>query len=135
MAPFYSTTGLSTGMGRDGTAEIVDGDLKLEMAIAGGTREGANPEQLFAMGYAACFHSAMKAIGGRQKLSTKDSTVAATVALNGSIEQGFTLSVDLAVTLPALSEDEARTLVEAAHQICPYSNATRGNIPVELTIV
>ena len=77
-APFYSTTGLSTGNGRDGHAEIEGSDFKLKMALAG-QGEGANPEQLFAMGYAACYHSALKFQGSKRKLSTKDSTVAATV--------------------------------------------------------
>jgi lipoyl-dependent peroxiredoxin len=135
MAPFYSTTGISSGMGRDGAAEIAGSDLKLQMAIPGGTREGTNPEQLFAMGYAACFHSALKAIGSKRKQSTKDSTVTATVDLNGTIEAGLTLSVRLEVRLPALAADDARSIVEAAHEICPYSHATRGNIPVELVVV
>jgi lipoyl-dependent peroxiredoxin len=132
---FYSTTGISTGMGRDGTAEIEGGDLKLEMAIAGGNREGANPEQLFAMGYAACFHSALKFQGSKRKLSTKDSTVAARVQLVGTLEEGLTLAVRLAVTLPALDRDDALALVEAAHELCPYSRATRDNVPVELEVV
>lgn len=132
---FYSTTGLSTGMGRDGTAEIEGGDLELEMAIAGGNRKGANPEQLFAMGYAACFHSALKLQGSRRKLSTKDSTVAARVQLVGTLEEGLTLAVRLSVRLPALDREEALTLVQAAHEVCPYSHATRDNIPVELEVV
>jgi Ohr subfamily peroxiredoxin len=135
MEPFYSTTGISSGMGRDGAAEIAGSDLRLELSLPNAPGHGTNPEQLFAMGYAACFHSAMKAIGSKRKLSTKDSTVAATVALNGTLEQGLTLSVKLAVNLPALEADDAHVLVEAAHQVCPYSHATRGNIPVELELV
>ena len=132
-APFYSTTGISTGNGRDGMAETTDSDLKLKMSLAG-QGDGANPEQLFAMGYAACYHSALKIHGSNRRLSTKDSTVAATVQLVGSVEEGFTLAVRLEASLPALTRDEARELMEAAHETCPYSRATRGNIPVELVV-
>src|SRR5215210_4178847 len=135
MEPFYSTTGISSGMGRDGAAAIEGSDLRLELSLPNGPGHGTNPEQLFAMGYAACFHSALKAIGSKRRLSTKGSTVAATVALNGTLEEGLTLSVRLAVTLPALDADEVHELVDAAHQLCPYSHATRGNIPVELVVV
>jgi osmotically inducible protein OsmC len=135
MEPFYSTTGISSGMGRDGAATIEGSDLRLELSLPNGPGHGTNPEQLFAMGYAACFHSALKAIGSKRRLSTKDSTVAATVALNGILEEGLTLSVRLAVTLPALDAGDAHELVDAAHQLCPYSHATRGNIPVELVVV
>jgi osmotically inducible protein OsmC len=131
--PFYSTTGISTGNGRDGMAEIEGADLKLKMALAG-QGEGANPEQLFAMGYAACYHSALKFQGSKYKLSTKDSRVAATVQLVGNLDDGFTLVVRLEASLPALDRDQARELMEAAHQMCPYSRATRGNIPVELVV-
>jgi osmotically inducible protein OsmC len=131
--PYYSTKGISTGNGRDGTAEIEDGDLKLKMALAG-HGEGANPEQLFAMGYAACYHSAIKFQGSKRRLSTKDSTVAATVQLVGDLDKGFTLAVRLEATLPALTTEDARALMEAAHEMCPYSRATRGNIPVELVV-
>jgi lipoyl-dependent peroxiredoxin len=131
--PFYSTKGISTGNGRDGMAEIEDTDLQLKMALAG-QGEGANPEQLFAMGYAACYHSALKFQGSKRKLSTKDSTVAATVQLVGDLDKGFTLEVRLEATLPALSNEDARALMEEAHKMCPYSRATRGNIPVELVV-
>jgi Ohr subfamily peroxiredoxin len=132
-APFYSTTGISTGNGRDGAAEIEGTDLKLKMALAG-QGEGANPEQLFAMGYAACYHSALKFRGSKRKLSTKDSKVSATVQLLGNLDDGFTLALRLEASLPALDRDEARELMEAAHQMCPYSRATRGNVPVELVV-
>ncbi len=133
MAPIYSTTGKSTGMGRDGATAIEDSDLKLDLSRPG-QGEGTNPEQLFAMGYAACFHSAMKSVGSAQKLSTKDSTVTATVDMFKDEDgPGFSLGVKLHAHVPKLSGEEAQRLVEAAHQVCPYSNATRGNIPVEVS--
>jgi lipoyl-dependent peroxiredoxin len=133
-APFYTTTGTSTGNGRDGMAAIEGGDLELKMALAHSKSEGANPEQLFAMGWAACYHSALKFQGSKRKLSTKDSTVSATVQLVGNLDEGFTLAARLEASLPALDRDQARELMEAAHETCPYSRATRGNIPVELAV-
>jgi lipoyl-dependent peroxiredoxin len=131
--PFYSTKGISTGNGRDGMAAIDETDLRLKMSLAG-QGDGANPEQLFAMGYAACYHSALKFQGSKRRLSTKDSTVAATVQLVGDLDKGFTLAVRLEATLPALTTEDAQALMEAADEMCPYSRATRGNIPVELVV-
>jgi osmotically inducible protein OsmC len=136
ITPLYTTTAISTGDGRNGHTALADGSIEFDLAIQkelGGTGAGANPEQLFALGYAACFHSALKLIGRREHKSTEESAVIAEVGI-GTTETGFGLAVKLEVELPALSKEEAQALVEAAHQVCPYSAATRGNIPVELTV-
>ena len=101
---------------------------------AGPGGELSNPEQLFAAGYAACFHSALKLVAAQAGASTEGSTVAASVGI-GKQGAGFGLTVALAVDLPALDKDAALQLVERAHQVCPYSNATRGNIEVALSVV
>ena len=136
MEALYSTTGISSGNGRDGKAALADGSLELDMAPpkeTGGRGGGSNPEQLFALGYAACFHSALKVAGGRLDKKVGGSTVKATVTL-GRDDAGFSLAVELSAAVPDLGEDEVRELLEAAHEICPYSKATRGNIPVTLTV-
>jgi len=134
----YKTSAKATG-GRDGRSATLDGalDVKLttpkELGGAGG--EGNNPEQLFAAGYAACFIGAMKFVAsqGGPKVPS-DVAVTATVGIGPRSEGGFGLDVELAVSLPGLAKEEAEALVEKAHQICPYSNATRGNIDVRSTI-
>jgi osmotically inducible protein OsmC len=137
MAVAYSTTVTSTG-GRDGTVRSADGviDLQLAMPKELGGPGGAktNPEQLFAAGYAACFHSALKLVAGQQKLSIHNSTVTATVGIGPNDAGGFGLEVDLAVSLPSLDEAKAQEVVRIAHTVCPYSNATRNNIPVRLAV-
>ena len=134
----YSTKATATG-GRDGHARSEDGvlDVKLstpkELGGAGG--EGANPEQLFAAGYSACFIGALKAAGAQMKVKVPaDTKVTATVGIGPRSEGGFGITTDLVVNLPGLDRDEAQKLVDAAHQICPYSNATRGNVDVGLTL-
>ncbi|MBO6763914.1 organic hydroperoxide resistance protein [Maricaulis sp.] len=134
----YKTTARATG-GRDGTAETLDGTLKLKLAtpkeLGGAGGEGANPEQLFAAGYSACFIGAMKAVAG--KVGTKvpaDATVETTVGIGPRDEGGFGLDIDLKVDLPGLERDTAQALVDAAHQVCPYSNATRNNVDVRLSL-
>ena len=134
----YTTKATATG-GRDGNARSEDGavDLKLstpkELGGAGG--EGANPEQLFAAGYSACFIGALKAAGAQMKVKVPaDTKVTATVGIGPRSEGGFGITTDLVVDLPGLERDEAQKLVDAAHQICPYSNATRGNVDVGLTL-
>jgi osmotically inducible protein OsmC len=137
MKPLYTTTAMSSGDGRDGTTALADGALSFDLAIPtelGGSGDGSNPEQLFALGYAACFHSALKLMGRQQGRSTDESAVIAHVTL-GATDTGFGLAVKLEVELPDLPADEAHELVEAAHQVCPYSVATRGNMPVELAVV
>ena len=100
----------------------------------GGDGGGTNPEQLFAVGYAACFEGALGAVGRREKVELGDASIESKVALITTEERGFNVAVELEVTLPSIEDqDEAARLVEAAHQVCPYSNATRGNIAVKLT--
>ena len=96
--------------------------------------DGTNPEQLFAVGYAACFEGALGAVARRQKLEVDDMAIDSSVSLIPTEERGFKLAVELAVTLPSVTDsDQAVALVIAAHGVCPYSNATRGNIEVHLT--
>ena len=134
----YRTTATATG-GRDGRSATTDGalDVKLstpkELGGAGGT--GNNPEQLFAAGYAACFLGAMKAVAPAQNLRVpNEATVTATVGIGPRSEGGFGITADLTVGLPGLTPSDAKRLVDAAHQVCPYSNATRGNVDVGLTL-
>ena len=104
--------------------------------MAGGDGEGTNPEQLFAAGYAACFHSALRLVGRQQKADLTDSAVAAKIHF-GALEDsaGYGLAAELEIPLPAVDRETAASLVAKAHQICPYSNATRGNITVDITIL
>lgn len=135
----YKTSAKATG-GRDGRAATTDGalDVKLvtpkELGGAGG--EGNNPEQLFAAGYAACFIGAMKFVSsqGGPKVPA-DVSVTATVGIGPRSAGGFGLDVELAIALPGLDRADAEALVEKAHQVCPYSNATRGNIEVRSVIL
>ncbi len=135
----YTTSATATG-GRDGEAATRDGSLKVKLStpkeLGGGGGAGNNPEQLFAAGYSACFIGAMKAVaaGGGPKVPA-DATVTADVGIGPRSEGGFGLEVALAVSLPGLSKADAEALVAKAHQVCPYSNATRNNIDVKLTVV
>ena len=118
-------------------ARTSDGRLDLELAIPkemGGSGNGTNPEQLFAVGYAACFHSALRLVGRQEKADVSDSAVGARVSLGQIDNGGFGLAVELEVTLPNVDHDTAQQLTEKAHQVCPYSNATRGNIDVKLVV-
>src|ERR1044072_3705494 len=101
----------------------------------GGSGEGTDPEQLFATGYAACFASALGAVGRRQKVDTAEASVTAEVGIGPDGKGGFALAAKLRVTIPGVDREAGQQLVEAAHQVCPYSNATRGNIDVELELV
>lgn len=133
----YTAEALATGEGRDGRGRSSDGRLDLELAIPtemGGSGNGTNPEQLFAVGYAACFHSALRMIGRQEKADVSDSSVGARVSIGQLDNGGFGLAVELEVTLPNLGHQAAQQLAEKAHQVCPYSNATRGNIDVTLTV-
>lgn len=137
MNVLYTAHALATGDGRDGQARTDDGRLVVDLASPaemGGGGGGTNPEQLFAAGYAACFHSALRQVARRAKADVTGSTVRAAVDL-GTIGNGaFGIGVRLEISLPELGGDEARALVDAAHQVCPYSNATRGNVDVQLTL-
>ncbi|MDV2986107.1 UNVERIFIED_CONTAM: organic hydroperoxide resistance protein [Methylobacteriaceae bacterium AG10] len=134
----YRTTATATG-GRDGSARTEDGSFQVQLStpkeLGGAGGPGANPEQLFAAGYSACFIGALKVAGGQLKLKVPaDTTVTATVGIGPRSEGGFGITADLTVSLPGLDRTDAERLVAAAHQICPYSNATRGNVDVGLTV-
>ena len=133
----YTAEALATGEGRNGHARTSDGRLDLNLAIPtemGGSGDGTNPEQLFAAGYAACFHSALQLVGRQAGANVADSAVGARVGIGSTDGGGFGLAVTLEVSLPHLPRAEALELTEKAHQICPYSNATRGNIDVTLEV-
>ncbi|MEV5750029.1 organic hydroperoxide resistance protein [Actinoallomurus sp. NPDC052308] len=131
-------TAIATASGRDGRA--VSSDKKLDVTLAGPTEmggdgEGTNPEQLFAAGYAACFGSALSMIGEKKKVDVSDAAVTAEVGIGPNDSGGYGLEVVLRVELPdGVPAETGRELVDAAHQVCPYSNATRGNIPVKLVV-
>jgi osmotically inducible protein OsmC len=134
----YKTKATATG-GRDGSARSDDGsvDVKLvvpkEMGGPGGV--GANPEKLFAAGYSACFLGAMKAVSGKVGVKVPaDATVTAEVGFGPRSEGGFGITADLTITLPGVDKAEAEKLAHAAHEVCPYSNATRNNVDVGLHI-
>jgi Ohr subfamily peroxiredoxin len=135
----YTAQATVTGGRIAGHGKTSDGALDLQLGLppemGGETDSGkTNPEQLFAVGYAACFESALAVVGRREKAETGDATIDSRVHLQPTKERGFKLSVELDVTLPAVDDpDQAAQIVTAAHQICPYSNATRGNIEVKLT--
>ncbi|WP_341924840.1 organic hydroperoxide resistance protein [Nocardioides psychrotolerans] len=137
MKTLYTASAVATGDGRNGhvqsTDGLVDTDVRTPTEL-GGPGGATNPEQLFAAGYAACFHSALKLVAGAEKADTTDSEVVADVSLGANDSGGFGLAVQLEVTLPALDAATAQALVDKAHQVCPYSNATRGNIEVTLTV-
>ena len=137
MKSLYTAEALTTGDGRNGHARSSDGRLDLQLAIPkemGGSGDGTNPEQLFAIGYAACFHSALRMVGREEKADVSDSAVGARVSIGQLDKGGFGLAVELEVTLPNVDHDTAQSLTEKAHQVCPYSNATRGNIDVKLVV-
>jgi len=123
--------------GRDGAGKTSDGNLDVKLAPPGTSKPGTNPEQLFAVGYAACFIGALKAVGPKVGIKVPDDvSIDSSVSL-GPIREGaaFGIAVKLAVSLPGLDADQKKKLVDTAHQVCPYSNATRGNIDVDLSIV
>jgi Ohr subfamily peroxiredoxin len=132
----YTAKATSTGDGRNGHVVSSDQRLDLDLALPpemGGSGNGTNPEQLFAAGYAACFHSALRIVARRARVDPGDSTVSAEVGI-GPEGEAFGLVVTLIVSIPGLEREQARELAEAAHQVCPYSRATRGNISVELRV-
>ena len=137
MEPLYTATAHATGDGRNGHVQSDDGLIDLEVRTPealGGAGGATNPEQLFAAGYAACFHSALRAVAQGSDADVSDSEVVADVSIGRTGDGGFRLAVGLEVTLPHVERAEAEKLVERAHQVCPYSNATRGNIEVTLTV-
>jgi lipoyl-dependent peroxiredoxin len=134
----YTATATATGDGRNGHVASDDGILDTNVRIPkemGGAGGATNPEQLFAAGYAACFHSALKVVAGREGLDVTGTEVSASVGIGTLDNGGFGLAVELDVHAPALDRATAEAIVAKAHQVCPYSNATRGNVDVTLTIV
>jgi Ohr subfamily peroxiredoxin len=137
MAILYTAVGTATG-GRDGRASSDDGNLDVMLVppkeLGGPGTPGTNPEQLFAVGYAGCFQSALGVVARRQKLDITGSTVTASVGLAMNDSGGFGIEVELKVVIPGMSQDDADEIVYEAHEVCPYSNATRGNVPVTLVV-
>ncbi len=134
----YTAHATATG-GRDGRAisddKMLDVRLTTPKELGGGGGEGTNPEQLFAAGYSACFIGALKAVGAKEKVRIpNDVSITGNVGI-GPITGGFGLAVELKISLPGLDRAQAQSLIEKAHHVCPYSNATRGNVEVTLTLV
>ena len=128
------TAHVHTTGGRDGASRSDDGKLDVQQSAPGGSGSGTNPEQLFAAGYSACFIGAMKAVAARQKVTLpSDVAIYAEVDL-GPTGQAYGIAVRLKVHLPDMDKAQAQQLVDTAHQVCPYSNATRGNIDVQITL-
>jgi len=137
--PKYWAEAQATGSGRNGLAKLADGKLTVTMTSPkelGGSGAGHNPEELFALGYAACYLGAMRYIAGAEKLGTvpENATVNAHVGIGGRAEGGFGLKIRLVVTMPGVDRAVAEKIAERGHFICPYSHATKGNIEVETTV-
>ncbi len=134
----YRAQASATG-GREGQAASADGVLDVKLTtpkeLGGNGAVGTNPEQLFAAGYSACFLGAMKFVAGQKKIVLPAETRITGKVGIGQIPQGFGIEVDLEVSVPGMAHADAQALVEAAHGVCPYSNATRGNIEVRLSVV
>lgn len=133
MKIFYTTTATATG-GRSGTAALNDGSFSVQMVRPDSREAGVNPEQLFALGYAACFDSAMEMTAKQLKLDAKVASTSVEVGIGQRPEGGYGLDLDITTHLPGMTREDAERLVEATHQVCPYSNATRGNVDVRLHI-
>ena len=137
METLYTARSTATGAGRMGHVRSDDGvlehDLGVPRELGGAGTVGTNPEQLFAAGYAACFHSALQRMAHKAKVSIRGSQVTAEVGI-GPAGEGFGLAVTLVIEVPDVEHEVVRGLVESAHRVCPYSNATRGNIDVELKV-
>jgi lipoyl-dependent peroxiredoxin len=132
----YTAVASATG-GREGHAASSDGVIDLDMRVPkemGGPGGGTNPEQLFAAGYSACFQSALGVAGRRKGIDTSNSTVTTRVTIGATGDGAYGLAAAIEVVIPGTDEAVAHELVDAAHQICPYSNATRGNIKVDLSV-
>jgi Ohr subfamily peroxiredoxin len=134
----YTAKATATG-GREGVAKSDDGRLDVNLStpkgLGGDDGQGTNPEQLFAAGYAACFIGALKFVAGSEKVALPSDTYINSEVSIGAIEGGFGIAVKLAVSLGDMDKSAAQELVNKAHQVCPYSNATRGNIEVELSVI
>ena len=138
MSVLYTASATATGDGRSGHTRSSDGVLDFDLAVpkemGGPGGQLTNPEQLFAAGYAACFHGALKRVAAKEKITLTDTAITVDVGIGPNDQGGFGLSVAIEAELPGLDEATAQSLIEAAHQVCPYSNATRGNIDVRLTL-
>jgi lipoyl-dependent peroxiredoxin len=134
----YRGQAKATG-GREGQASSNNNALNVKLStpreLGGGGGDGTNPEQLFAAGYSACFIGAMKVVAGQQKIALPADTSIEGIVGIGQIPNGFGIEVELKISVPGLPREQVQALVEKAHQVCPYSNATRGNIDVTLTVV
>jgi Ohr subfamily peroxiredoxin len=134
----YTASATATGDARNGHVRSVDGVLDFDLAVPKemGGPGGAlsNPEQLFAAGYAACFHGALKRVASQQKITLTDSAVTVDVGIGSNGNGGFGLTVAIEIEVPGVDTATAQQLIEAAHQVCPYSNATRGNMQVTLAV-
>ena len=135
----YKTSATASGGGRDGKTALADGTMSFDLVIpkelGGPGGNGANPEKLFALGYSACFLSAMRSASSRTKIKRPEgSTVTATIGIGPRSEGGFGITAALDVFLPDVPETEAKTLVGATHEICPYSNAIKASVDVKITI-
>lgn len=138
MKAIYTAVATATGDGRNGHTGTDDGLLDVDVRVPvamGGPGGATNPEQLFAAGYAACFHSALKLVAGQQKLDVSGTEVTTRVSIGALDGGGYGLAVELDLHAPALPRDTAQALLEQAHQVCPYSNATRGNVDVTLAVI
>ena len=134
--PIYTAEAHVTGGRLAGHGRTSDGVLEVDLRVPpelGGEEPGTNPEQLFAVGYAACFEGALATVARRKKLEAGDVAIDSKVMLVAGEERSFTVAVELAVTLPSVEGEDAVELVRAAHKVCPYSNATRGNIEMTLS--
>lgn len=134
----YRTKSTASG-GRDGTAKTADGHLAVSLStpkeLGGAGGQGTNPEQLFASGYAACFSSAAKLVAAHEKIQLPDDfEITADVGI-GPTEGGFAIDVELLISLPGMDKSQAETIINKAHQVCPYSNAIRGNVDVRLKLL
>jgi lipoyl-dependent peroxiredoxin len=133
----YTAEATVTGGREDGHGKTDDGTLDVQLRLPsemGGDGGGTNPEQLFAVGYAACFEGALGVVGRREKAEVGDVSIDSKVSLITTEERGFNVAVELDVTLPQVTDaEEAKRIVAEAHKVCPYSNATRGNVDVTLT--
>lgn len=135
MKIFYKTSATATG-GRDGHTQVDDGSIGFDLVSFQNTdkKQGTNPEQLFAMGYAACFDSAMNHVAPSLGLKPTKSSTSVDVGIGQKPDGAFGLDLDITITVEGLSEAEAKTLIQKAHEVCPYSNAIRGNVEVRLHV-
>jgi Ohr subfamily peroxiredoxin len=134
----YTTSATATGDGRNGHTATECGTVAHDVRTPkelGGAGGAANPEQLFAAGYAACFHSAMKLVAKPMDVDATDSGVSVTVGLGMQDDGAFNLALEIDVHVPNATPEQAQALVERAHEVCPYSNATRGNVEVKLGVI